>query len=120
MSSGDCLFCKIVSGSIPSNRLYEDSEFICIRDIRPQSKIHLLVLPKEHVVSLDNAFPAEGPSKAALVGRLMEVGTKIARQNGLLPAGFRAVINTGLDGGQTVFHLHLHLLGGGLLGEGLG
>jgi histidine triad (HIT) family protein len=107
-----CIFCQIVAGGIPAPKLYEDDSFICIRDIRPQATTHLLVLPKEHVESLDSVFPAEGKSNAEMVGRLMETGVRIARQQGLLPGGFRAVINTGKDGGQTVFHLHLHILGG--------
>jgi len=113
----DCIFCKIVRGEIPSPRVYEDDRFIVIRDIRPQAKTHWLVLPKVHVASLDDAFPVHGPTQAALVGELFEVGTKLARQNGLLPGGFRSVINTGSDGGQTVFHLHLHVLGGEVLRE---
>jgi histidine triad (HIT) family protein len=120
MNSPDCLFCKIIAGSIPSPKLYEDRDFICIRDIRPQAKVHLLVLPKEHIPSLEAAFPEKGSSQAALVGRLFEVGTAVARQNGLLPGGFRAVINTGHDGGQTVFHLHLHILGGKALEDHFG
>lgn len=119
-SADDCVFCKIIAGGIPSPKLYEDAEFICVRDIRPQAKTHLLVVPKEHIVSLESAFPAEGgSSKTALMGRLLEIGTTVARQQGLLPGGFRAVINTGRDGGQTVFHLHLHILGGAALGEDL-
>ncbi len=118
--SKDCIFCKIVGGAIPSPKLYEDEDFICIHDIRPQAKVHLLVLPKEHVPSLESAFPEQGESKAKMVGRLMEVGTRLARQHGLLPGGFRAVINTGVEGGQTVFHLHLHILGGTPLDENLG
>lgn len=118
----DCLFCKIVRGEIPAPKLYEDERFICIRDIRPQAKTHLLVLPKAHIASLEEAFPEKGSSHSSstvLLGELFEVGTRIARQEGLLPGGFRSVINTGPDGGQTVFHLHLHLLGGGVLQERL-
>jgi histidine triad (HIT) family protein len=116
----DCLFCKIIRGEIPAPKLYEDENFVCIRDIRPQAKTHLLVMPKEHVASLEAAFPDEGESRATLVGKLFEAGTKVARQNGLLPGGFRAVINTNDDGGQTVFHLHLHILGGGALRDHFG
>jgi histidine triad (HIT) family protein len=111
----DCIFCKIVRGEIPSPKLYEDDRFIAIHDIRPQAKTHWLVLPKEHISSLDEAFPAQGRSQYQLVGEMFEVGTKLARQSGLLPGGFRSVINTGHDGGQTVFHLHLHVLGGEVL-----
>lgn len=119
-SSNDCLFCKIIEGEIPSPRIYEDDAFICIPDIRPQAKTHLLVIPKEHISSLATAFPAEGPGKAQLIGKLFETATQIARQKGLLPGGFRAVLNTEKNGGQTVFHIHLHILGGELLDEGFG
>jgi histidine triad (HIT) family protein len=120
VASADCLFCKIVRGEIPSPRVYEDERFICIRDIRPQAKIHLLVLPKKHVAGLDEAFPEKGPSQAELIGELFAAGAKVAHQQGLLPGGFRSVINTGRDGGQTVFHLHLHLMGGESLRDQFG
>ena len=107
-----CVFCAIIAGKIPSPRVYEDSQFICIRDIHPQAKTHLLVIPKLHVASLDEAYPEKAATHAQLMGALFEVSTRIARQEGLLPGGFRSVINTGQQGGQTVFHLHLHLLGG--------
>jgi len=107
-----CIFCKIIRGEIPSPRVAESDEFICIRDIQPQAKHHLLVIPKQHLESLAEAFPAEGASQAALMGRMLEFGTRVAREQGLLPQGFRSVVNTGANGGQTVFHLHLHLLGG--------
>jgi histidine triad (HIT) family protein len=119
VQKSDCLFCKIIAGSIPSPRVYEDDKFICIRDIRPQAKVHLLVIPKEHVASLDTTYPLDGASHGDLVGELFETGVKIAREQKLLPAGFRSVINTNEGGGQTVFHLHLHLLGGEVLGEEL-
>ena len=115
-----CLFCKIIKNEIPSPRVYEDSKFICIRDIRPQAKTHLLVIPKDHIESLDAAFPENSTGKTELVGELLKIGTTVARKEGLLPAGFRSVINTGAGGGQTVFHIHLHLLGGGALSEDFG
>jgi histidine triad (HIT) family protein len=116
-TSKDCLFCKIAAGTIPAPKLYEDEEFYCIKDIQPQAAKHLLVIPKAHIASLDTAFPAEGPQRTDLIGRLFETGTRIARSQGLLPGGFRAVINTNRNGGQTVFHVHLHLLGGEELRE---
>jgi histidine triad (HIT) family protein len=115
-----CIFCKIVDGSIPSPRVMETDEFIVIRDIQPQAKTHLLVIPKEHLASLEDVYPASGVGRPELVGRFFEVGARAARAEGLLPGGFRSVINTGRDGGQTVFHLHLHILGGGPLGGGFG
>lgn len=84
----ECLFCRIIAGEIPSPKIYEDAHFISIRDIRPQAKIHLLVIPKEHVSSLAEVFPEKSLGKAELIGRLFETGTKIARQEGLLPGGF--------------------------------
>lgn len=116
----DCLFCRIVAGEIPSPRVFENDRFICIRDIRPQAKTHLLVLPKEHVASLAEAYPEAGPSRAQLVGELFDAGAQVARLQGLLPGGYRSIINTGKDGGQTVFHLHLHVMGGETLDERLG
>ncbi|NBU21581.1 histidine triad nucleotide-binding protein [bacterium] len=118
--NASCVFCDIISGKIPAPRVYEDSQFICIRDIRPQAKTHLLMIPKEHVASLDEAFPQNSATKSQLIGSLFEAATHVARQEGLLPGGFRSVINTGVQGGQTVFHLHLHLLGGEILRETFG
>lgn len=106
-----CLFCRIVAGEIPSTRVFEDADCIVINDIQPKAKIHWLVIPRKHLVSLEQAYPAQGADYAGLIGNLMGVGTRLARQKGLLPGGFRAVINTGPDGGQSVFHLHVHVLG---------
>jgi histidine triad (HIT) family protein len=117
MGDSNCLFCKMVSGAIPVPKVYEDDRFICIKDIRPKARIHLLLIPKKHVASLDTAFPEMGEAQSALIGELFKIGVKVARQKGMLPLGFRSIINTGEAGGQTVFHLHLHLLGGELLEE---
>jgi histidine triad (HIT) family protein len=111
-SSPDCIFCKIIQGGIPAARVFENESFLCIRDIQPQAKTHLLVMPKEHLASLEEAVPASGPARIDLMGRLMETGVRVARQEGLLPGGFRSVINTGRNGNQTVHHIHLHILGG--------
>ena len=118
-SDSGCVFCKIIHGEIPSPRIYEDDSFICIRDIRPQAKTHLLVIPKEHVASLEDAYPPAGRDHHELVSGLLGMTVKIAREQKMLPHGFRTIINTGEGGGQTVPHLHLHLLGGEALGEGL-
>lgn len=118
MNFDSCIFCKIVQKQIPSPRIAENDEFICIRDIQPQARHHYLVITKEHVASLAEAFPASGASTpedarlAALMGRMIEFGTKLARTEELLPDGFRMVINTNRNGGQTVFHIHMHVLGG--------
>jgi histidine triad (HIT) family protein len=108
----DCIFCKMIAGLIPVTRVYEDDLFIGIKDIQPHAKMHFLIFPKEHLASLAEAFPEEGRGRSDLVGKMMEVGTRLARQNGMGESGFRSVINTKADAGQTVFHLHLHILGG--------
>jgi histidine triad (HIT) family protein len=103
----DCLFCKIVAGTIPVKRLHEDEQSIAFADINPQAPTHLLIIPKRHIASLARAVAEDTP----VLGHLMAAATEIARSSGLAN-GYRIVINTGDDGGQTVHHLHLHLLGG--------
>lgn len=105
--SSDCLFCKIVAGTIPAKRVFEDEQSIAFADINPQAPTHLLIIPKDHLTSLAHA----AAEHAKLLGHLVFVGTDLARTHGL-DKGYRLVINTGDDGGQTVGHLHLHLLGG--------
>ena len=105
--NSDCLFCKIVAGAIPAKRVYEDELCLCFADIHPQAPTHLLIIPKEHITSQAHAEE----SHASLLGHLMGTAASIARKSGL-DRGYRVVINTGQDGGQTVDHLHLHLLGG--------
>lgn len=102
-----CLFCRIVEGSIPSTAVYQDEHCHAFADIHPQAPVHLLVVPREHIVSLAEA----GEDQRALLGHLLWVASEIAREQGL-SNGYRVVFNTGEDGGQTVEHLHLHLLGG--------
>jgi histidine triad (HIT) family protein len=104
--STDCIFCKIAAGTIPANRLYEDDDVLVFPDLNPQAPAHLLVIPKEHLTSLAHATPAH----EELLGRLLSAAAEVARQQGL-DNGYRIVINTGSDGGQTVSHLHLHVLG---------
>ena len=108
----DCIFCKIVRKEIPSEVVFEDEEFLCFKDIQPAAKTHLLVIPKKHVESLTSAFFEDGKDEGNLVAGLMRTGAILARDKSLFPDGFRSVINTGSGVGQTVFHLHLHLLGG--------
>src|SRR5271154_4372375 len=103
----DCLFCKIVAGTIPAKRVYEDDLCLCFADIHPQAPTHLLIIPKEHIASQAHCEASHPP----LLGHLMATAATIARDSGL-DGGYRVVINTGPDGGQTVDHLHLHLLGG--------
>ena len=91
---------------------------IVIRDLYPQAPAHFLVIPKRHLTGLDEAFPETGNREVTLIGQLLERGTLVAREHGLLPNGFRSVLNTGRGAGQSVFHLHLHIIGGADLNGG--
>jgi histidine triad (HIT) family protein len=102
----DCLFCRIVRKEIPAKLVAEDDHCIAFRDINPQAPVHVLVIPREHVPSLDQARDAE------MLGRLSLMAAEIARQEGITGRGYRTVMNTNADAGQTVFHVHLHLIGG--------
>ena len=104
----DCLFCQIAAGEIPAQLEYEDDEIVAFRDINPQAPVHLLVIPRKHIATLLDA----GDEDAALLGRLQRVGTELARSQGLDDSGFRLVTNCLEDAGQSVFHIHLHVLGG--------
>jgi histidine triad (HIT) family protein len=108
MSDAGCLFCKIVAGEIAADVVRDDERLLAFRDINPQAPVHLLVIPKEHVTSLADA----GDGHADLLGALLLLARELAFEEGIAEAGFRTVINTGRDGGQTVGHLHLHVLGG--------
>lgn len=105
-----CLFCGIARGEIPGTLVAETEDCVAFRDINPQAPVHILVIPREHVPSLSHE---RGP---ALVGKLSLVAADLARSEGIADSGYRTVINTNADAGQTVFHLHLHLLGGRKLG----
>ena len=105
-SVSDCLFCKIASGAIPVTRLYDDELILAFPDIHPQAPVHILVIPRQHFASLAHT----GHANSGLLGQLLAAVTEIARQQNLVN-GYRVVINTGSDGGQTVEHLHVHLLG---------
>ena len=107
-----CLFCKIIDGSIPSTRVWEDEQCIAFADIHPHATVHVLIVPRKHIASL---LAEAAPEDAALLGHLLWVVAEIARQKGLSKGLYRTVINTGADGGQTVDHLHLHLLGGRIM-----
>jgi len=106
-TNSDCLFCKIASGTIPVARLYEDDQILAFPDINPQAPTHILIIPKQHFQSLAQTTAENSP----LLGHLLVSVTEIAKQQNLAK-GYRTVINTGSDGGQTVEHLHIHLLGG--------
>lgn len=101
-----CLFCRIIRHEIPANVVVETEDCLAFRDINPQAPVHVLVVPKRHVGSLNEAEDAQ------FVGRLALVAAQIAKREGIAVGGYRTVINTNADAGQTVFHLHLHLLGG--------
>jgi histidine triad (HIT) family protein len=105
-----CLFCRIVRREIPATLVAETEDCVAFRDINPQAPVHVLVVPRTHVASLNDA------ADARLVGRLALVAAEIAQKEGIAESGYRTVINTNADAGQTVFHIHLHLLGGRHLG----
>ncbi|MBC7548984.1 MAG: histidine triad nucleotide-binding protein [Polaromonas sp.] len=110
MSDG-CLFCKIANGTIPSQKVYEDDDIFAFHDISPWAPVHFLIVPKAHIASMAHV----GPEHEALLGRMMLLAPKLAAEQGCNPypdGGFRIVTNTGLEGGQEVHHLHLHVIGG--------
>lgn len=111
--SSDCIFCKIASRAIPSLLVYEDSEVVAFQDINPQAAHHVLIIPRQHFADIGEAAAA---GQSALLGQLVTAAAHIAKERGLSPSGYRLVCNTGKDGGQTVRHLHFHLLGGRPLG----
>lgn len=102
----DCLFCKIINGDIPSDKVYEDQNVYAFRDIDAKAPVHVLVIPKEHI---DNILDVAAEQYSAQLFKAVRI---IAEREGLAEDGFRVVVNTGVDGGQTVGHLHLHILGG--------
>jgi histidine triad (HIT) family protein len=106
--SDNCIFCKIARGEIPSRRVYEDDDVFAFHDINPVAPVHFMLVPKRHLVSLMEA----DDSHAALLGKMLVLASKLAREQGL-ENGFRTVINSGKGGGQEVFHLHIHVIGGG-------
>ena len=112
----DCVFCKIVAGEIPSDILYQDDEVIAFRDINPQAPVHLLIIPKVHIASLTELTE----SQLALMGRMVNVASQLAKREKVSESGYRLVVNCGKQGGQLVAHLHLHLLGGRQLAGELG
>ncbi len=103
----DCLFCRIVAGEVPSDRVYEDDQVVVFKDINPKAKVHLLVIPRLHLASLEDLQPQHD----RLIAHMMRLLPGLAREQGL-EQGFRTIVNTGRGGGQVIFHLHLHLLGG--------
>ena len=108
MSETDCLFCKILAGTAAADVVYQDNRCVVIRDINPQAPTHVLVIPREHLESLDDASQKE----ESLLGHLLRVSARVANEHGLAVSGYRSVINTGSGAGQSVSHLHVHVLGG--------
>ena len=102
----DCLFCRIIRGEIPAKVIAQDEHCVAFRDINPQAPVHVLVIPRVHVASLNEVRDPE------VVGRMHLLAAEVARSEGLSERGYRTVINTNADAGQTVFHIHLHVLGG--------
>jgi histidine triad (HIT) family protein len=105
--SGDCVFCRIVSGEIPSRKIYEDDEVFAFHDVHPLAPVHFMIVPKRHVASLADC----DLSHLALLGRILAVAPRLAREQGLTD-GFRTIINSGRVGRQEVYHLHMHVIGG--------
>lgn len=101
-----CIFCRIARGEIPAQMVTNTVDFVAFRDLDPKAPVHILIIPKQHIVSLDKA------TDSALLGRMTALAAEIARSEGISESGYRTVINTGKDGGQSVDHLHIHLLGG--------
>ena len=112
----DCVFCRIVAGEIPADILYQDEELIAFRDINPVAPIHLLIIPKKHIPSLVHLSEAE----SSLIGNMVNMANQLAKREGISESGYRLIINCGQQGGQVVPHLHVHLLGGRRLSDGLG
>ena len=104
----DCLFCKMVSGEIQPDTVYEDENVLAFRDISPQAPLHVLVIPKRHISTLNDL----GENDAQLAGQLTLAAAKVAEQEGVAEAGYRTVMNCNAGGGQTVFHIHMHVLAG--------
>ena len=103
-----CLFCRIATGDIPSKRVYEDDELLAFEDIKPEAPLHVLVIPKRHIPTLNDLQPGDD----ALLGRMTRRASLIAKERGYENSGYRTVINTNSDAGQSVFHIHLHVLAG--------
>ena len=114
--NADCIFCKIAAGEIPSDFVYRDDEIVAFNDINPLAPTHVLIIPKRHITALSDIGQADAP----LLARLVLVANQIAGERGISETGYRLVINSGVEGGQVVPHLHLHLLGGRKLDDKLG
>lgn len=110
--NNDCIFCKIASGAIPTSALFEDDELIAFRDIRPQAPHHILIIPKRHIETIQDLTDSD----QALVGKMILVANRISQEMVIAESGYRLVFNCRNDGGQEVYHIHIHLLGGRKMG----
>ena len=108
----NCLFCRIIAGEIPGAIVYQDDHLVAFKDINPQAAMHVLIVPRRHIPSLNDLTPEDD----GLVGEMVRRAAALARENGHADAGYRTVFNCNADAGQTVFHIHLHVLGGRRLG----
>lgn len=104
----DCIFCKIIGGELPSDIVYQDEEIVGFRDINPIAPVHLLIIPRKHIPSIRDL----GDDDLPLLGQMMVVANKLAEKEGIADGGYRMIINCGIEAGQTVHHIHMHLLGG--------
>jgi histidine triad (HIT) family protein len=104
----DCLFCNIVAGQIPAGLVHEDADLVAFKDINPQAPLHLLIVPRRHIATLNDLAPMDD----ALVGSMFRVAAALAKKHGYADRGYRTVFNVNKEAGQTVFHIHLHLLAG--------
>ncbi len=116
MGNGDCIFCKIIAGEIPGDILYQDDDVIGFRDIKPQSPVHLLVIPRQHFTSVKDITTQQ----ESLMGHMVCIANQLAKDEGISEYGYRLVINCGKQGGQLVPHLHLHVMGGRQLSSQMG
>ncbi len=107
-TESSCIFCRIVAGAIPADIVYRDDHCLAFRDLNPQAPVHVLVIPRQHIASLNEA----GQANDSTLGRLLLAAAHVAQSEGLAESGFRTIINTGAGSGQSVFHLHLHVIGG--------
>ena len=107
MTDPNCIFCKIAEGKIPAKKVYEDEEILAFHDIHPWAPVHVLIIPKQHIATLADV----GPEHQELMGRILTLAPRLMREQGVTN-GFRTIINTGQDGGQEVYHLHVHVIGG--------
>lgn len=104
----DCIFCKIIKGEIPSTNVYKDEFVTAFRDINPVAPTHILIVPNKHIDSVNMLIPDDEP----LIGKMVSIAKQLANKEGIAESGYRLLVNTGEEAGQTVFHIHLHLLGG--------